>query len=119
MADPPPAGRRHLAGTWTGLVGAPLVWLGYLQASYALVQWACREQSPLALHLVGLIALAAVAAAGWLSWQAQGADGGGAPSRAASRRRFLGAIGVWSSALFALVIAVSELAVWVLEPCRP
>lgn len=113
MAEP----RRQ----WIGLFLAPAVFFARLQIAYVIVPWACVTGGRGWLHLVDLLAVALALAGGWLAWTVQressdrsrpdGAD-------AISRANFLGLVGVWSSALFALLLAAQGTAGMVISPCQ-
>jgi hypothetical protein len=116
-------------GLWSGLLGAPLAWLATLELGFALAPWACARDHHAVLHLVTVVGAALAAGAGglsWLTWAREPrrpgatADGLG-PSTTdgpgPTRRRFLGAVGLASSALFTLAILASEVPVIVLGAC--
>jgi hypothetical protein len=108
---------------WTGVLLAPIAWALQMQAGYMLVQPACMSGHNLSLHLVTVIALA-VAAFGayisWRNWQEAGAqwpdDEKGGPR---PRSRFMGALGMLTSAMFFLVILAQGIASFILHPCQP
>lgn len=99
----------------------PVAWFTALSASYVIVPWACGSAvGAAALHLVSIVTLLAAAGAGVLAWTAgPGAGGewpGGSP---AERNGFLALLGMFSGALFALIILVQWMAVLILDPCPP
>ncbi len=105
----------------TGLLGAPLAWLLYLEINYALVPWACRHGHPRhpVLYLVATAALLAALASGalaWREWRLAGrrsSDEAPPPGRAA----FMALTGLANSALFALVILAAALPLAWLSAC--
>ena len=138
-----PAPGRHSIPGWrllASLFGAALVWLAQMSLSEPLAAQACYPHSvplpaPLWPHLQWLLAgvtLAAVAggiACAWLavsSWNRVRADpaeqdagaGGETGETGDGRTRFLGFMGVMSSALFVAAILITGLAVLIVSPCR-
>ena len=105
-------------GLWSGLVGAPLVWMVTLTVAFGLTPWACTRQHARVLHIVTVLGIAAALAAGMASWRAWAAvgrrrdDGPGE-----TRQRFMAGLGVATSALFALVILAMEVPVLLLRVC--
>ena len=89
---------------WSGIIGAPVVFLTALSAAYALVPWACRSQHHGALDLVSVVALVLTLAA--TAWGAYGwrraRAGGGSPLGA--RRMFLAQLAVASGALSTIAV---------------
>jgi hypothetical protein len=94
-----------------GVLLGPLAFALDLQLGYSLVYEACNRHSMLVLHLVGAAALVLVAGgalAAWRVFQAAGDE---------RRARFLGRLGLLSSAFFLLVILGQALPRLVLGPC--
>jgi hypothetical protein len=105
----------------TGLLGAPLAWLLYLEIAYALVPWACRRGHPHhpVLYVVALAALAAaLACAGlaWREWRLAGRRTSDDPPPL-GRAAFMAVTGLGSSALFALVILAAALPLFWMSAC--
>jgi hypothetical protein len=99
-----------------GWIAPPLVWLGELQAAYALVAPACRMQRTWPLWAVTGVGLAVVAATGtftWRHWRPPSLpdDDPGA------RDRFLAVVGVFLCVEVALVLVAQALALAILHPC--
>jgi len=101
-----------------GLLAGPLAWLAQLQATYALVPWACSRGHRFALLLVSLGAVAVAVAGGlgsWKSWRGpapltgepQGIEGA----------RLLALLGVSLSVSFVLVLIASAIPTLILRPC--
>jgi TRAP-type C4-dicarboxylate transport system permease small subunit len=92
---------------WTGVLGAPLVWLAYLQTNYALASAACHDGNKTPLVVVTVLALLATIGMIFLAWriwrsagQTADTEAGGTPGRS----RFMALLGLGNSVLFALVI---------------
>jgi hypothetical protein len=89
---------------WSGIIGAPVVFLTALSAGYALVPWACRSQHHGVLDLVSVTAL--VLTLGATTWGAYGwrrARAGGA-SPVAARHLFLAQLAIASGALSTVAV---------------
>jgi hypothetical protein len=101
-----------LALLFTGIVGAPVVWLAALQAGYTLAYQACDARSTSWVSVptfatLGVVAL--IAAACWVGY------------RRAQRDRlpmpFLGELAVGLAALMVIVMIASAIAPIMLQPC--
>lgn len=106
---------------WIGLFLAPAVFFARLQIAYVIVPWACVTGGHVWLHLVDILAVALALGGGWIGWTVHRAaiensrpDG----ADAISRGRFLGLVGAWTSALFALLLAAQATAGVVISPCQ-
>lgn len=114
--QPPPSAARKLAHG-PALVGAPTAWFLQQQTNYALAPFAHRYGLTWALYassaLFALIAVACglIAARAWRSPDPAASDG-----EAGERMRFVGAVGVMTSALFLLLILIQGLSVLVFPP---
>jgi hypothetical protein len=107
---------------WLSMLGAPVLWLIYLQGAYVLVQAACRSGQHFILHagsgsfLALTIVLGGIALGQWTAlgrgWpdEEEGGSGG--------RRRAMAMIGILQSALFAAIIVASWAAMMILDPCE-
>jgi len=105
---------------WIGVLTGPLVALLEQEVQYLLVPGACAGGRELPLHVTALIALLLIAGAGLGAARefrraGQVADESGGPR---ARSRFMAAVGVLTSIVFALVIAAHWLAVVILGVCR-
>ena len=106
---------------WIGLFLAPAVFFARLQIAYVIVPWACVTGGRVWLHLVDILAVALALAGGWIAWSVDRASTGNSRpdgADAISRGRFLGLVGTWTSALFALLLAAQATAGVVLSPCQ-
>ena len=115
-----PAHGRSLS-LWAGVLGAPAAWGLQLQVGYALVPWVCRTHHYWVLHAVTLGFVLLAALGGWLSYRDWQAAGRGSPDEtdggATARTRFLGALGMVTCGLFALLIIAQGVASFFLDAC--
>jgi hypothetical protein len=106
---------------WTGILAGPIAWALDLVASYAVVKWVCHTRSYGVFLLITLVCLAMTVVGAALSWIAlmrtendEPTDGG----RPRQRVRFMAALGLASSALFALQILAGAIPHRVLDACQ-
>jgi hypothetical protein len=112
-------GREFLL-LWTGVLASPLAWLAQLGGSYLLASRLCGHGHGWLLHLLSVAALLVVGAGATAAWSARsrfGASEGDAPLPTAECRRFMVAVGLALSALFALAIVASFIPTAMLSPC--
>jgi hypothetical protein len=109
-APPTVAKARELLLPWAALAGAALGWFLSQQTGSDLVFIHCGAASPLAILLIGLVALALVLAGAWLSWRI-GRRGDDEP------RRFVAWIGLLTAALLGLAIIVQTAAAFIIPRC--
>lgn len=105
---------------WYALFGGPVAWFAALSIAYFIVTPSCDAQDELALHLVaaaGLLIAAGAALAGYVRWRSTGATEPGSGAGRIDRSRFIAAMGVAISLLFATVIVAQWVATTALEPC--
>jgi hypothetical protein len=105
---------------WTGIVAGPLIWLVYLEASYALTPSACiagNKQILGASTLAALLAIALTVWVAWRSWRASGATTATEAGNPATRSRFMALAGLGLSALSFLVVLASAIPIVVLGAC--
>lgn len=102
---------------WSGIIGAPLVFLAAVSAGYALVPWACRSQHHGVLDLVSGIALVLTLGATLLAtmgWQRARTHG---ESPLAAREAFLAQLAIASG----LISTIAVIAQWAtrlaVSPC--
>jgi hypothetical protein len=112
---------RAPALQWVALFLAPAAFFAHLQIAYVLVPWACVTRGQLWVHVSGIIAILLALAGAWAGWlvharsgNAQGNDGAGA----VPRTRFLGTVGLCTSAVFALLLIAQWAAGFVISPCQ-
>jgi hypothetical protein len=115
---------RHggLLTQWLGLALAPAAFAVHLQIGYSLVPWACLRQNSVWVHVSGALSVALALLGVWFAWRAWHDNGGGDPTEkygAEPRARFLGVMGVTTSAVLALILAAQWAAVFVISPCQP
>jgi hypothetical protein len=113
--------RRGIAALFVGLLGGPVLALGTLHLTYAVVPRACRTGAELPLHLImGLTVALAVGTLwlAWRDWRIAGASWPGEEGGMIGRSRFLAALGVLLSAFFALVVLAMWAPIFVLGPCQ-
>ena len=124
--DPPAHGSpvHGKLSFWAGVIAAPLLWGMYLQFTYMLVPWVCVSKRTWVLHLTTTAFLALIGVGGYLSWydwhhspgEHSGA-GSDSPDVSLGRHRFVGMLGMMSSALFFLVVLATGLASFFHDPC--
>ena len=106
---------------WAGILAGPVAWAFDLEASYAVVKWACHTQNREVLPLITIVSLAVVLAGAIISWKALNRTSndtsmdGGQPRQ---RARFMAVLGVASCALFALQILAGAIPHWMLDACQ-
>ncbi len=106
---------------WWGVIGAPLIWLLYLQSAYMLATWTCAPRRIVMLIISLAIAAAAVLGTGWISWQSwrrvrespRRAD-----EIAPERDRFMVLSGLGISALIAVLVLASAMPIGLLQMCE-
>jgi|SRR4051812_25030921 hypothetical protein len=107
---------------WVLMLGAPVLWLIYLQTIYALVQFACSSGQHSVLHIGSAFFLGLTMIIGGISFAQWSRIGRGWPSDqeggSDGRRRAMAMIGLLQSALFALLIVTSWAAIIILNPCE-
>ena len=105
---------------WFAVLAGPVAWMIGLNADYSLVRVACATGTMLPLHLVTLVTLLLAAAGGvvgWRGWRRGGGEWPGEGGTVLERSRFMSALGLMASALFALAIVAQWLAKLFLDPC--
>ena len=106
---------------WAGILAGPVAWAFDLEASYAVVKWACQTQNHVVLPMITMVSLAVVLAGAISSWKAlnrtssETSMDGGQPRQ---RARFMAVLGVASCALFALQILAGAIPHWMLDACQ-
>jgi hypothetical protein len=123
MTDPRTdiVGARRLATLWAGILIAPAAFAANLQLGYLLVHPACLRNDLVPLHVVQVLCLVAALGGGLIAWRAlrrERARVSGEPGERGDRSRFMAGLGVWTSALFALVIVAQAVPSFVLHQCQ-
>ena len=111
---------RGIALLWFAVLAGPLAWMLGLNAQYALVPVACAKQNMLYLHSVSVLTLLLAVAGGlvaWREWKRTGREWPGEVPGAIPRSRFMVALGLLASALFALTIVAQWAANLFFHPC--
>jgi hypothetical protein len=110
---------RLLTAQWLALVGPPLVWLLQFEARYALAGNERGTRGHFAMTAIGIVSLLVIALLGWVArrqWRHAAASPLDRMAGVGDRARFLGMLGLLSSALFFLAVAAQVLAEFFLEP---
>ena len=120
--EAPPTGARGGGAQWFGVLIPPLAMLTNVSLGYAFVPWSCSAQSRTVLHIeIAALVLISIAA-GVVAHREWSRHGGGGQSDDAAgpgpRARFLGAMGMGSSALFTLILLAQWFANVYLTPCN-
>ena len=123
MTDPRTdiVGAKRLAALWAGILIAPAAFAANLQLGYLLVHPACLRNDMTPLHVMQILCLAAAVGGGLIAWRALRRARAGVSGEAGGpgdRSRFLARLGVWTSALFALVIVTQAVPSFVLHQCQ-
>jgi hypothetical protein len=113
-----PTSERQRRGLIIGVVAGPVAWFAQLQATYALVPWACARGHRFTLLLVALGAIAISAMGGlaaWKSWPGH-VRLAGEPQQIEGAR-LLSLLGVGLSVSFVVVLLASAIPTLILRPC--
>lgn len=106
---------------WAALFSGPLAWFASQQASYALVPWACHNDTLIAIQLVNLAALLWVAIGGAMAgraWRRTGREISDELAPPLGRARFVALLGLSSCCLFACVIVAQAMGAFFFGPCQ-
>jgi hypothetical protein len=112
---------RRIAALWTGLLLAPAAFLLNLELGYALVPRSCLRNDTLLVHAGQAFCLLLALGGGLVArriWRAEGAEWPGGEGGTTGRTRFMAGVGLFLSALFALVIVAQWIPGFVLSPCQ-
>ena len=104
--------------TWIALIVAPLLALTDQTVAFALVHWACAQQSIWVVHLahVVFLALAAGASVGaWLRWRETAISAGS--GEATVQFHFLAGVAMMVALLSTLAIMAMWLPTWMISSC--
>lgn len=106
---------------WMLVVAAPLIVAVEMQTNYVLVRQACSMQRNIALYAVIVVAMILTIAAAMMGisiWRRAGAVWSTEGSDVESRVRFIGMLGILSSAMSFLVILAQGIATVHFDPCQ-
>ncbi len=119
--EAPPTGARGGGAQWFGVLVPALAMLTNLSLGFALVAWSGAAGTRILLHAEIAVLVLISASAGVVAhreWRRHGgggeADDSGGP---AARARFMGVMGMGSSALFTTILLAQWLAYAYLTPC--
>ena len=107
---------------WAAVLGAPAVWAIQMQGGYALVPEVCKKNGGyIFLHLITIVAALLALLGAFLSWRQWRATGRESPDNTdggpVARRRFIGALGVFSGILYAMLIIAQGIASLFFDAC--
>jgi hypothetical protein len=105
---------------WLAVLVPAMAMLVHVGLGYAVVNWACAKGSRTLVHVTAALTLLAAMAAGLAArgeWRRGGGRRTDAEPDAAARARFLGVLGMASSALFSVTIVAQWIANVYLAPC--
>ncbi len=106
---------------WVGLFLAPAAFFTHIEVKYNLVPWACATNGRLWVHVVDVLALALAllgALVAWRTWERAGREEPSEAGGAIPRTRMLGAMGVGTSLMFALVLLGQWMTSFFFSPCQ-
>ena len=95
---------------WFGLFAGPLAWTLHELLSYALVRFACANNTGFLLNVVTLGCLAIAAAGGYVALRAYGME-------SHDEAKFLAGAGVLVSGLFIFAIVMESIPNMMVSPC--
>ena len=109
-------------GLWLGVLGPPLLCLAHLEVTYALVPKICPTGNIKLLRITSLCFLVLVLLSGFPSWRharsRARADESALADPVAARIQFMSQLGLWTMALFALVIIGQAIPTFIIDPCQ-
>jgi hypothetical protein len=107
------------ARLWFGVLAGPIAWLVDMQASYLLVQPACRHGVRWPLHLATLVVLALPVAGALAALRARrdASQPGAIAATVVDRARFMSAAALGMCALFGLLLLALALTKVIHSPC--
>jgi hypothetical protein len=116
-------GERYFDRTlWFSMLGAPVIWLVFLQTAYLVVLSACSSGDRTRLHICAAVFLGLIILTGVISLAQWNKSGRKWPSQetggASGRRQTMAMIGILQSALFSMLIMTSWAAILILDPCQ-
>jgi hypothetical protein len=120
-SEAPPTGAPGGGAQWYGVLAPPLAMLTNVNLGYALVVWSCAAGTRTLLYIELAVLVLIALSGGFVAhreWRQHG--GGGASDDSGgpgARTRFLGVLGMGSSALFTLILIWQWIANAFLTPC--
>lgn len=111
---------RGILMLWFAVLAAPTAWMAGLGLEYGLVRVACAGGGMVPLHLISLATLLLALAGGLVAlreWRRAGGEWPGEGHGAESRSRFMAALGMLATPLFALLILAQWIALLTFNPC--
>jgi hypothetical protein len=107
---------------WFTMLGAPVLWLVFLQTAYLVALSACSSGDRIRLHICAAVFLGLIILTGVVSvvqWDRSGREWPSPETDGPSgRRQAMAMIGILQSALFSMVIITSWAAIAILDPCQ-
>ncbi len=106
---------------WLGMLAPPSLFLIGLGVAYTVVPFACRDRSPVTLHITSFAFLIATLAPGvlaWREWRRAGSEWPDDGHGVEPSERFMAALGTLGSAFFALLVIAQWAAMLVVPYCR-
>ncbi len=103
---------------WAGVLAGPIAWSAMLLFDYALTKWSCGHSTAYVLQIIAIVAIACTAAGAFAAYRtlmlvpAAVGDDGGNPL---DRSRFMGVLGLTSSALFTVLLVAESVGIWTLH----
>ena len=103
---------------WAGVLAGPLAWSAMLGCDYSLTKWSCGHETAYVLQVIAVLAIACTLAGGYAARHTLMlvpapvvGDGG----QAVDRSRFMGRLGLASTALFAVLLVAESVPIWTLH----
>jgi hypothetical protein len=108
-------------GLWLLVVAPPIIGAIAMQANYVLVRQACSAQRNVALYavtIVGIVLMVATALLAFALWRVEGSKWPADRVDLSARVRFIGVLGIMSSAMSLLVLVAQGIATVTFDPCQ-
>ncbi|MCB5187501.1 hypothetical protein LG200_05705 [Methylobacillus caricis] len=120
-----------LALLWICIIAGPVSWGMQLSVAYPILDWSCREEQLIPVHIVSAIAFLMAASSAYLSWHnlqlhktlarinetPESHKRGSESESEMPPRQFMALAGFMLSLFFLLVIVIQWLPVLLLDPC--
>jgi hypothetical protein len=106
---------------WVGLFLAPVIFFAHLQIGYVLVPWSCTRHTVVWMHVVNLLSVAVAVVGTWIAWRVHARGESAADNDGPGtlpRTRFLGVVGLGTSAMFVLLLLAQAIEAISLSPCQ-